>query len=141
MRDIRGKRALVTGAASGIGRALALRLAREGVHLFLLDVDEAGLEETAAAARKLGVEVIARRCDLRLPADVTLSTRHLLAAWGGLDILVNNAGVAYYGPAAKMAAAGRRTANDRACDPPAGTDRTGMAAVGRRCRCPGPARG
>ena len=64
MKSIRGKRAVVTGAASGIGRAIALELARHGAELFLLDVDAKQLERTADEARSAGVEVIATRCDL-----------------------------------------------------------------------------
>ena len=57
MQVIRGKKALVTGAASGIGRALALALAREGAELFLIDIDEGKLAGVAGAARALGATV------------------------------------------------------------------------------------
>ncbi len=104
MRVIRGKKALVTGAASGIGRAIALALAREGADLYLLDIDEEGLAQVAAAARQSGVEAITARCDVSRPGEITASNRAMLARWGGLDILVNNAGVAYYGPTENMTA-------------------------------------
>jgi NAD(P)-dependent dehydrogenase (short-subunit alcohol dehydrogenase family) len=104
MREIRGKRALVTGAASGIGRAIALRLAREGCNLYLLDIDLAGLAETALAAAEHGVEVLTTRCDVSRPEEISASNRAMLARWGSLDILVNNAGVAYYGPTEQMTA-------------------------------------
>ncbi|HVT28427.1 MAG TPA: SDR family NAD(P)-dependent oxidoreductase, partial [Lacipirellulaceae bacterium] len=71
MREIRGKKALVTGAASGIGRAIALRLAREGAELFLIDIDEIGLERVAGEARALGVCVVTRRCDVAKPTEVS----------------------------------------------------------------------
>jgi NAD(P)-dependent dehydrogenase (short-subunit alcohol dehydrogenase family) len=103
MKVIRGKRALVTGAASGIGRAIALALAEEGADLFLLDVDEAKLIETARTARQMGGQVRTHVCDLAQSADIQAALDALLAAWGGLDILINNAGIAYYGATEAMA--------------------------------------
>jgi 3-oxoacyl-[acyl-carrier protein] reductase len=97
MKVIRGKKAMVTGAASGIGRAIAIELAKEGAALFLLDVDTAKLEATAREARDHGVEVVATACDLSDSTQINGAISHLRAAWGHLDILVNNAGVAYYG--------------------------------------------
>jgi len=102
MRSLDNKIALVTGAASGIGRAVALRLAREGTHLFLLDVDTSGLEVVVASTMSSGVNVRARRCDLRQPEQISASVRELLADWKHLDLLVNNAGIGYYGPSESM---------------------------------------
>ncbi len=104
MRVIRGRKALVTGAASGIGRALALALAREGAELFLIDRDEAGLADVTRAAQGLGVSVTARLCDLTQPAEITAAVAAVLAGGGALHILVNNAGVAYYGATLDMTA-------------------------------------
>jgi short-subunit dehydrogenase len=104
MRVIRGKKALVSGAASGIGRAIALRLAKEGAHLFLVDIDQPGMAETAAEARRAGVEVITRRCDMSQPQDVSSTVAEVLSRWNGVDILVNNAGITYYGKTERMAA-------------------------------------
>src|SRR4051794_34719334 len=103
MRVIRGKKALISGASSGIGRAIALRLAREGADLLLVDIDEAGLAETAAEARAAGVTVLTRRCDLALPRDVSSAVAEVLSRWNGVDILVNNAGITYYGKTERMA--------------------------------------
>jgi NAD(P)-dependent dehydrogenase (short-subunit alcohol dehydrogenase family) len=97
MKVIRGARALVTGAASGIGRALALALAREGADLYLLDIDENGLASVALEARALGVRVITATCDLVCPVAARSAADELLQAWGGLEILVNNAGISYHG--------------------------------------------
>lgn len=105
MKTIRGKQALVTGAASGIGRGIALALAREGADLYLIDIDEPGLAAVVAEATALGVAALADRCDLTQPADVTRALKTMLVRCGGVDILVNNAGIAYYGPTHSMTAA------------------------------------
>jgi 3-oxoacyl-[acyl-carrier protein] reductase len=104
MRTIRGKKALVTGAASGIGRAIALALARQGTDLYLLDVNEASLSAVAAEARCHGVTVIAALCDVACSDQVSARVGEVLKEWDKLDILVNNAGVAYYGPTERMTA-------------------------------------
>jgi NAD(P)-dependent dehydrogenase (short-subunit alcohol dehydrogenase family) len=104
MKSVRGKRALVTGAASGIGREIALQLALEGAHVYLLDVDAEGLAEVVRDARVCGVDVVGVRCDLSKPAEIAGALAGMLAAWDGVDILVNNAGVAFYGPTEKMTA-------------------------------------
>lgn len=101
MKTLRGKKALITGAASGIGRALALGLAHEGTHLILLDIDRPGLDAVALETRRLGVDVDTRICDLRQPAEISECVADVLAR-GGVDILVNNAGVATYGPTEQM---------------------------------------
>jgi NAD(P)-dependent dehydrogenase (short-subunit alcohol dehydrogenase family) len=105
MKSIRGKRALVTGAASGIGREIALQLALEGTHVYLLDVDEEGLADVVRDARVCGVDVAGARCDLTQSAQITETLSEILRGWGPIDILVNNAGVAFYGPTEKMTAA------------------------------------
>jgi NAD(P)-dependent dehydrogenase (short-subunit alcohol dehydrogenase family) len=104
MRTLRGKKALVTGAASGIGRAIALALAREGMELYLVDLDEAKLARIAHEAKSLGAKTAPRICDLAEPAQITAMVEAVLSEWGALDLLVNNAGVAYYGPTADMTA-------------------------------------
>lgn len=97
MQVIRGKKALVTGAAAGIGRAIALALAREGADLYLVDIDAGNLAATARQAQDLGVAVATSVCDLTQPAEITAMVRSALLDFGALDILVNNAGVAYHG--------------------------------------------
>lgn len=104
MREIRGKTALVTGAASGIGRAIALRLAEEGAALFLVDINGDALAEVAAEARAAGAEVVTRRCDVAEPRDVSAVVAETLSRSNGVDILVNNAGITYYGHTERMAA-------------------------------------
>jgi 3-oxoacyl-[acyl-carrier protein] reductase len=104
MDVIRGKKALVTGAASGIGRAIALALAREGADLYLLDIDAERLAATTREAAALGVAARGEVCDLTQPAAIAQALVALSAVWERVDILVNNAGVAYYGPTDKMSA-------------------------------------
>jgi NAD(P)-dependent dehydrogenase (short-subunit alcohol dehydrogenase family) len=104
MRHICGKTALVTGVASGIGRAITLRLAAEGVNLFVVDIDEVGLANTVDEARQTGAQVIGRRCDVAEPSQVSSVVAEILNRWGGVDILVNNAGITYYGPTVQMSA-------------------------------------
>ena len=104
MRQIRGTKALVTGAASGIGRAIALELAQEGADLFLVDVDETGLAEVIDDVRQAGIEAVARRCDVGRPEDVSATVAAILDLWGGVDVLVNNAGITYYGRTHEMSA-------------------------------------
>jgi 3-oxoacyl-[acyl-carrier protein] reductase len=102
VKIIRGKKALVTGAASGIGRAIAIALADEGADLCLIDIDEANLNETAREARSRGAKAVTSICDLGDPAQVSAAVSRLLSIWDGLDILVNNAGLAYYGETLAM---------------------------------------
>jgi NAD(P)-dependent dehydrogenase (short-subunit alcohol dehydrogenase family) len=98
MTTLAGRTALVTGAASGIGRATALAFARLGADLVICDVDEAKLAEATSELRKLGREVIAERVDV---ADATQMARFAETVHGrveAVDILMNNAGVAIGGP-------------------------------------------
>jgi 3-oxoacyl-[acyl-carrier protein] reductase len=105
MKVIRGRKALVTGAASGIGRALALALARAGADLYLVDIDAAGLASTACEAERHGGVVQLMACDLREPVQITTTVAAMRATFGALHILVNNAGLAYYGATHTMTAA------------------------------------
>lgn len=103
MRELKGKIALVTGAASGIGRAITRRLAAEGMRLYVLDVNALALTETVAEAKEQAPEVLGRHCDVSQPKQVTAAVEHLLNRWGGVDLLVNNAGITYYGRTDEMA--------------------------------------
>jgi NAD(P)-dependent dehydrogenase (short-subunit alcohol dehydrogenase family) len=84
------KTALVTGAARGIGLAIASRLAADGARVAVLDLDAEGAE---AAARKVGGGAIALVADVTRAADVDAAVHRVVDAWGRLDILVNNAGI------------------------------------------------
>ena len=70
MENLKGKVAVVTGGASGIGRALCLAFAGEGAHVVAADLDEAGMAETAAGIQKAGVKAVTVRTDVRTLASV-----------------------------------------------------------------------
>lgn len=98
VRSFRGKKALITGAGSGIGRAIAMALAEEGANIWLIDRDEAALALSARDAARFGTEVRTTVCDLADPHEITAGVGQLLSTWGSLNILVNSAGIAQYGP-------------------------------------------
>jgi all-trans-retinol dehydrogenase (NAD+) len=93
MTDIKGSRALITGAASGIGRRLATELGRAGASLVLWDIDERGLDDAQAELRGAGREVRTYACDLTRREDIEAVAGRTLADCGPVDILVNNAGI------------------------------------------------
>ena len=88
-----GKTAVITGAASGIGRETALLCAGRGAALAVCDVNEAGLAETVAQARAVGVDVVSDRVDVSDPAAVDGFAAHVHDRFDGVDLLVNNAGI------------------------------------------------
>jgi NAD(P)-dependent dehydrogenase (short-subunit alcohol dehydrogenase family) len=96
-RRFPAKRAFVTGGASGLGRAIAARLAADGWTLGLLDLSAARLAETADALRAAGATVWSYAGDVRDEGFVTGSVGDFAARAGGLDLMVNNAGVAAAG--------------------------------------------
>jgi NAD(P)-dependent dehydrogenase (short-subunit alcohol dehydrogenase family) len=91
--DLSGRAALVTGAASGIGRASALAFASAGASVALLDVDAEGLADTAAAVRAAGVRAEALVTDVRDLGAVTGAVDRAVETFGRLDAALNNAGV------------------------------------------------
>ncbi len=93
MKEFKGKVAVVTGAASGIGRALAERCAREGMRVVLADVDEAALSEAEREFGETGADVIAVRTDVSKAEEVEALARRTLDAFGAAHLLFNNAGV------------------------------------------------
>jgi NAD(P)-dependent dehydrogenase (short-subunit alcohol dehydrogenase family) len=94
--DLTGKSAIVTGAGSGIGAAIAALFARQGARVVILDVNDSG-EATAAAIVSAGGDAIARRCNVAELDEVARTFRDVAAELGRLDILVNNAGIAHVG--------------------------------------------
>ncbi len=97
MKDLKGKTAVVTGAASGIGLAMAERFAAEGMNVVLSDVDEAHLHEAAAAAGKSGAKTLAVRADVSKIADIDALAKRTFEAFGTAHVVCNNAGVAVGG--------------------------------------------
>jgi NAD(P)-dependent dehydrogenase (short-subunit alcohol dehydrogenase family) len=89
-----GKVALLTGAASGIGRAVALRLAGEGAHVFAFDIDAKGLEETRRLVSKAGASLQFLEGDVSDPAQCRSAVHDCVDAFGRLDVLGNIAGIA-----------------------------------------------
>jgi NAD(P)-dependent dehydrogenase (short-subunit alcohol dehydrogenase family) len=89
MERLRGKRAIVTGAGSGIGRAIALRLAGEGAKVVISDVDKVAAK---AVAREVGGETLVRKTDVSNSGEVEALVGTAIDEWDGLDVMVNNAG-------------------------------------------------
>lgn len=106
MSQFKGKVALVTGASRGIGKAIAIALAKEGAHIAALarasDAKPLRLpgtvDETARAAKASGVKTLAISADLTIDADIERAVKEALDAFGRIDILVNNAAIDFPAP-------------------------------------------
>ncbi len=105
MKNLKGKVAAVTGAASGLGRSMALAFAGEGMHVALADVDQAGLKDTEAALQELGIRTIAVKVDVSRAQDVEAFRDRILSELGGIHLVCNNAGVSPLGAAWELSAA------------------------------------
>ncbi|MGW0041562.1 SDR family oxidoreductase [Rhodococcus sp. NPDC003348] len=98
MKDLGGKKCLITGAGSGIGRATALACAAEGAHLFLTDINESGLSETVALVTdRGGVVADSRALDVSDYEAVTEWAKQVDAEHGALDVVMNVAGISAWG--------------------------------------------
>ena len=97
MENLKGKTAVVTGGASGIGRALCLAFAGEGAHVVVADIDEAGMAETAAGVKKAGTKALTVKTDVTKLDSVRALAERAWAEMGGVHIVCNNAGVAVHG--------------------------------------------
>ncbi len=96
MERLEGKRAIVTGAANGIGRAIALRLASEGARVVIADVNE---EDAQGVADEIDGETLVHKADVTQNGNVEALVGLAVSEWGGLDVMVNNAGVGVAGTA------------------------------------------
>ena len=94
MRSFAGRVAAITGAGSGIGRALACELARRGAHLALADIDDVGLAETVTLCEGRGVKVTSQRVDVADRDAVEAWAEQVVADHGRVNLIFNNAGVA-----------------------------------------------
>jgi NAD(P)-dependent dehydrogenase (short-subunit alcohol dehydrogenase family) len=111
MMKLEGRTAVITGAAGGIGRAIAVSLARRGCHLALADIDDAALAHTAAAIKDAqsqsntgaGIRISQHHLDVADRAAVAAFPAQVTAEHGGADVVVNNAGVALGGTFAEVA--------------------------------------
>ena len=93
MGSLAGKRALITGAASGIGRATALLFAREGAAISIVDLDEVGGQAVAQMIGDEGVPAVVVPCDVTQGAECEQAVQQTIGELGGLDILFNSAGI------------------------------------------------
>jgi NAD(P)-dependent dehydrogenase (short-subunit alcohol dehydrogenase family) len=98
MKDLAGKMAFVTGAASGIGFGIASALAQAGVKVMLCDIDEAALASALETLKATNADVDGVRADISLKDELSAAAEAALARYGKVHILVNNAGVGGGGP-------------------------------------------
>ncbi len=97
MESLAGRIALVTGAGKGIGKAVALALAKEGVHVGLMSRTEKDLQDLAAEIRSLGVNTQIAIADVSNIAEVNAAVEKIQSGLGNIDILINNAGIGTFG--------------------------------------------
>lgn len=97
MTDIKNKNALITGAGKGIGKAIALALAKEGVNIILVARTQEEIDSVAAKVRSLRVKALAITADVADINSVNAAVEKALAEFGTIDILINNAGIAAFG--------------------------------------------
>ena len=96
--SIQGKVVLITGAGKGIGRAIALRLAKDGAHIAIVDIDEANTRSVADEVKKLGRKATNFKADVTNRDEVYAAIEHAEKTLGGFDIMINNAGIAQVQP-------------------------------------------
>jgi 3-oxoacyl-[acyl-carrier protein] reductase len=97
MTDLKNKNALITGAGKGIGKAIAIALAKEGVNVILVARTQEDIDKVASKVRSLRVKALAITADVADINSVNAAVEKALAEFGTIDILINNAGIAAFG--------------------------------------------
>ncbi|MGB9596417.1 MAG: SDR family NAD(P)-dependent oxidoreductase [Candidatus Poribacteria bacterium] len=98
MKELKGKKAIVTGGGRGIGRAIALALADNGCDVAVASRTRDEIERTANEIAMFGTHAIAIQADIADPLDIEFMVRKTVETFGGIDILINNAGIAIFKP-------------------------------------------
>jgi len=93
MDEFKDKNGFITGAASGIGRSFAFALGKRGMNLYITDINMEGLEKVKLEIEKIGVKVIASKCDVSKYKDFEKAANDFYEKMGELDLLINNAGI------------------------------------------------
>jgi len=102
MQDLKGKKALVTGGSRGLGKAIALALAKEGVDVAITGRNKETLEQTVTEIKDLGVKATYSIFNVAQKDEVQKQINELIATFGSFDILINNAGIAAFGSFVEM---------------------------------------
>ena len=97
MKELKNKNCFLTGAASGIGRSFALALAKEGMNLYLSDINMENLMKVKEEVEEIGVKVFVERCDVSKYEDFEKVAKDFHEKLGDVDLLINNAGIAISG--------------------------------------------
>ena len=103
MQDLKGKRALVTGGSRGLGKAIAIALAKEGVDVAITGRNKKTLEDVVAEIEALGVKATYSIFNVAEKVEVRMQIQRLIESFGAFDILINNAGIAAFGSFVEMA--------------------------------------
>ena len=102
MENLKGKKAIITGGGSGLGKATALAFAKEGIDVAITGRNEKNLQETVAELKALGVNATYSKFDVGNHQEVKSGIEAIIKEFGSLDILVNNAGIAAFGTFLEM---------------------------------------
>ncbi|PBJ14585.1 3-ketoacyl-ACP reductase [Flavobacterium sp. ACN6] len=97
MTDLKNKNALITGAGKGIGKAVAIALAKEGVNLILVSRTKSDIDQLAEETAKLGVKTLALSADVSDIHSINTAVEKAIAEFKSIDILINSAGIASFG--------------------------------------------
>ncbi|MFC4477201.1 3-ketoacyl-ACP reductase [Flavobacterium chungangensis] len=97
MTDLKNKNAFITGAGKGIGKAVAIALAKEGVNLILVSRTKSDIDQLAEETAKLGVKTLALSADVSDISSINSAVEKAIAEFKSIDILINSAGIAFFG--------------------------------------------